>query len=320
MNAVLLNVVNVSSHCIEEDRNLEHRRILSNMTLSKEKEELLYNIVNDLKQVDKVAAIVLGGSYAAGEATETSDLDIGIYYSENKPFSTNDIKLIAEKYSVNGKPTVTGFYEWGPWVNGGAWIETAYGNVDFVYRNVEHVNSIIERAKNGEWQNDFEQQPPYGFSSIIYLAETRSCVSLYDPNEIVAKLKTAVQTYPSKLKETVVKQSLWSAEFTIWHAEYFYRKQDAYNTIGCLTRAAKNIVTALFAINELYPMGDKRAIDILENSDIRPLHFKERIETLLCTNKQAMGDNINSLKKLFNETIKLTNGTYSPFYKLKSGQ
>jgi predicted nucleotidyltransferase len=233
------------------------------INLSKAKKEALNNIVNDLKQTDNVVAVVLGGSFAVGKATPTSDVDIGIYYSEKNPFNIDDIKSIAKKYAV-ADPTVTGFYEWGPWVNGGAWIETASGKVDFLYRNVEQVTLTIEAAKRGEWENHFEQQPPYGFTSIIYLGETNSCLQLYDPEEVISKLKEEIMTYPAKLKETIVQQSLWSLEFTIWHAEYFYRKEDIYNLMGCLTRGVKNIVNALFAINELYPMGDKMAIEILE--------------------------------------------------------
>jgi hypothetical protein len=290
------------------------------MTLPNEKQETLNNIVTDLKRTNNVVAIVLGGSYSTGNATGTSDMDIGIYYFEKMPFSIDDIKSIAKKYAIDGNPTVTGFYEWGPWVNGGAWIETPCGKVDFLYRNVEHVTSTIEKAKKGQWENHFEQQPPYGFSSIIYLAETKSCIPLYDPNEVITKLKREVQVYPAKLRETVIQHSLWSAEFTIWHTDYFYGKQDIYNITGCLTRAVKNIVTALFAINELYPISDKRAIEILEKADKRPLNLKEKVEHILCADKHDINNNIDSLKKLFKEIIELTNGTYNPFYKLKSNQ
>jgi len=285
--------------------------------LPKEKQETLNDIVTDLKQTDNVAAIVLGGSYSTGDTTETSDMDIGIYYSEKKPFSIYDIKNIAKKYAI-GNPTVTGFYEWGPWVNGGAWIETACGKVDFLYRNVEHVTATIEKAKRGEWENDFEQQPSYGFSSIIYLAETKNCIPLHDPNRVISELKAEVQIYPAKLKETVIQQSLWSAEFTIWHADYFCKKQDVYNITGCLTRAVKNIVTALFAVNELYPIGDKRAIEILEKAGRKPLNLKEKVERILCADKHTINHNIDSLKELFKETMELVSGTYNSFYKLKN--
>lgn len=224
------------------------------MNLSNEKQKLLDSVVGDLKKIENVAAVVLGGSHASGRAHATSDLDIGIYYHNDKPFDLDAIKLVAKKHSnINEEPTVTGFYEWGPWVNGGAWISNSASDVDFIYRSIEHVQSTIEQAKEGKWENHFEQQPPYGFSSIIYLAETKTCVALYDPESIIVKLKGEVEIYPAKLKNAVIQQSLWATEFTLSQAEGFSEKQDVYNTVGCLTRAVKYLVTTMFAVNEIYP-------------------------------------------------------------------
>jgi len=286
------------------------------MRLPKEKQDTLDSIINELKTIANIKAIVLGGSYATGTATDTSDLDIGIYYSDKEPFDIEAIKSVAKKYAVNDNPIVTGFYEWGPWVNGGAWIKTLNGKVDLLYKSIEQITATIEKAKDGLWENHFEQQPPYGFSSIIYLSETRSCIPLYDPDKIIEKLKAEVLNYPAKLKQAVIQQSLWSAEFTIWHADYFAAKHDIYNIMGCLTRAVKNIVTALFAMNELYPIGDKRAIEILEQSDVRPAHLQQKIERILCADTNTAKNNIALLKALWNETVDLTAGTYKPFYNL----
>ena len=282
------------------------------MELNREKQDILDKITKDLQSHDGIIAIVLGGSQALGFATDTSDLDMGIYYSEKKPFDIECIKSIAKKYSIDGNPTVTGFYGWGPWVNGGAWINTVSGKVDFLYRQIEQVRSTIEKAKKGVWENDFDQQPPYGFSSIIYLAETHYCIPLYDPQKIMAELKSTVQIYPEKLKEAVIQQSLWSAEFTIAHAVYFAGKHDLYNTMGCLTRAIKNIVTAIFAINEIYPMGDKRAVDILEKAGSSPANLKAQIKKILCVENDVAENNLHYLEKLFKETVKLADGHYTP--------
>ncbi|MDJ1470807.1 nucleotidyltransferase domain-containing protein [Xanthocytophaga flava] len=286
------------------------------MILPKEKQEILDTIVNDLKGLTNVQAIVLGGSYATGTATETSDLDVGIYYYEKAPFDIREIQAIAKKYAKDSSPTVTGFYEWGPWVNGGAWVKTAYGKVDLLYKNIEQITTTIENAQEGLWENHFEQQPPYGFSSIIFLAETQVCIPLYDPEGIIARLKSAVQTYPPKLKQLVVQQSLWSAEFTIWHGDSFAAKQDVYNTLGCLTRAIKNIVTALFALNELYPISDKRAIQVLEQSTIKPPHLTDKINAVLCVDMDTLSENVTLLKSLFNEVADLAQGMYKPAYQL----
>jgi predicted nucleotidyltransferase len=286
------------------------------MKISADKQKLLDDFTSELKFIDGVKAIVLGGSYAVGLATENSDLDIGIYYSEQSHFDIEKIKTIANKFSDNDQPTVTGFYEWGPWVNGGAWINTAKGEVDLLYKNIDQILKAIDNAKNGIWENNFEQQPPYGFSSIIFLAETHSCIPLYDPENVISKLKDRVKQYPQKLKQSVVQQSLWSAEFTIWQAEKFAGKTDMYNTVGCLTRAMYSIVSTLFALNEIYPMGDKRAIEIVEKTKNKPINFTNKINAILSCDKKSLAENVRLLKLLFNETVELASGQYKPYYKL----
>jgi len=286
------------------------------MKLTQQKEEILKLFVNDLKDVDGIVSIVLGGSYATGHARETSDLDIGLYYHESCPFDIGEIKAIAEKHAIGSNPTVTDFYQWGPWVNGGAWMNTSAGKVDFLYRNIEQVIDTVQKAKKGQWENHYEQQPPYGFSSVIYLAECQCCIPLYDPENRISGFKKELSGYPSKLKHTIIQDSLWSAEFTLIQAVGYAENQDIFNTAGCLTRALKNIVSALFAINELYPIGDKRAIEILEQTEQKPDHLKKTIADILCINRQAPIENLKIMQQLFEQTVALTAGTYRPLYKL----
>ena len=286
------------------------------MKLSADKQTLLQNITEDLKEIDGIQAIVLGGSYAVGRATESSDLDIGIYYFEQSPFDIEAVTSIANKYADNDKPTVTGLYEWGPWVNGGAWIKTTSGEVDLLHKNIDHITQTIDNAIKGIWENHFEQQPPYGFSSITFLAETQSSISLHDPAGILKELKKRIQHYPQKLQQSVIQQSLWSAEFTIWQAETFANTSDMYNTVGCLTRAVKSIVATLFALNELYPMGDKRAIEILEQTRRKPANLTRRVNDILSCENNTVRDNVQQLKILFHETVGLADEQYKPYYKL----
>src|SRR5579863_2140448 len=105
-----------------------------------DKRALLAKVVDRLRDVRGVGAIVLGGSWARGVARPESDLDVGLYYEPEQAFSVAEIRAIAEEFSWSGsKPTVTGFYEWGPWVNGGAWIQTTAGKLDFLYCNITQV-------------------------------------------------------------------------------------------------------------------------------------------------------------------------------------
>ena len=67
---------------------------------------------------------------------------------------------------------------------------------------------------------DYDQQPPYGFRSVIDFGETDVCVPLYDPHGRIARLKEAVRQYPQRLKARIVQGSLWGAEFSLLHGIY----------------------------------------------------------------------------------------------------
>jgi predicted nucleotidyltransferase len=117
------------------------------VTLTGAKKRFITNFVNDLSTIQNIQAIVLGGSHATGRAHENSDIDLGIYYQNDIAFSIEDIRKIAIKYAKNNTPVVVDFYEWGPWVNGGAWIETEVGKIDILYRNIDQVENVINEAK-----------------------------------------------------------------------------------------------------------------------------------------------------------------------------
>ena len=112
----------------------DNPRVLSlPLNLPAEKVPTLLSAVEALQRVPNVVAVVLGGSYACGLARPGSDIDIGLYYRERSPFSVDEVRSVAETICGAGSnPIVTGTYEWGPWVNGGAWIQTRAGKVDFL--------------------------------------------------------------------------------------------------------------------------------------------------------------------------------------------
>ena len=141
------------------------------------KMQVLRAAAQQLQGVNNVAAVVLGGSYALGTARPDSDIDMGIYYREASPLPIDQIRSIARSICTPGTdPVVAELYGWGPWVNGGAWIQTPVGKVDFLYRNLEQVQRVIDEGRQGVWRHDFDQQPPYGFRSVVYFGESSICI------------------------------------------------------------------------------------------------------------------------------------------------
>jgi hypothetical protein len=283
-----------------------------------EKAALLQGLTQRLSAVAGVRAIVLGGSYARRTHTPASDLDVGIYYSESAPFEIDAIRQVAEAIAVQ-PPTVTDFYGWGRWVNGGAWIRTAAGKVDFLYRNLEQVQRTIAGAQQGEWAHDYDQQPAYGFYSVIYLAETSICLPLYDPEGLVAGLKRQVAQYPPRLKARILSDSLWSVEFTLLHARGFAASGDVYGTTGCLGRAASNLTQALYALNETYFMSDKKAMQQAAKFSILPGGYIEKLNSILAhagSTPTELEASVESLNSLWRQIVALCPDEYRSRFKI----
>lgn len=292
------------------------------LNLPAEKLQTLDAVTKALQGVSNVAAIVLGGSNARGLARSDSDLDIGIYYREASPFSVDQVRSVAERVcTVGSVPIVTGMYEWGPWVNGGAWIQTRAGKVDFIYRNLDQVKAVIEEGRRGIWRHDYDQQPPYGFRSVVYFGETFLCVPLYDPLGEISRLKEAVAEYPEPLKKRIVQESLWGAEFSLCFSRTFARSADVYNAAGCMTRVAQFLVHALFALNEEYFVSDKYASRLLEQFALRPRDFTTRLAGVLSNpggDPTELCRSSELLSALWLETVALTAGVYKPRFDLRS--
>jgi hypothetical protein len=205
-----------------------------------------------------------------------------VYYRERSPFSVDEVRFAAQKICTAGSvPVVTGTYEWGPWVNGGAWIQTPSGKVDFLYKNLDQVHTVIEEAQRGIWRHDYDQQPPYGFRSIVFLGETSICVPLYDPEGAIGELKKSVAEYPEPLRNRIVQETLWGAEFTLWSCRTFSFSADVYNAVGCMTRVAQLLVQALFALNRRFFVSDKYASKVIDRFALRPRDFMSRLAGVL---------------------------------------
>jgi hypothetical protein len=283
--------------------------------LSSAQVELLKAMVDQLSRIPGIAAIVLGGSYARETARPDSDLDIGLYYSEQAQPDIEAIRACAEKVSISDHPpTVTGFYQWGPWVNGGAWIHTPVGKLDLLYRNIEQVQRVIDESRAGIYHHHFYQQPTFGFVSVIYLAETRSCVPLFDPGQLLLEFKRRVEIYPPRLQEKLISDSLWTAEFTFFHANGFATRGDVFNTVGCLARIAFMVTQCLFALNAEYYFGDKGALEAIDHFIRQPDQFRGRLQAILAlpmANPGQLESAVGQMRVLWKEVVDLTEGRYT---------
>jgi hypothetical protein len=241
----------------------------------------LQHIIEQLKQVQGLRAIVLGGSYATGSQRPDSDIDIGLYYKERLPLDISQIRSIATAINDTPNPTVTELGGWGKWVNGGAWLTIKGQRVDFLYRNIDFVTSTLDDCNRGIIRSDYWQQPAYGFHSFMYCTETAICQPLYDPDQKIEQLKARVQHYSPQLKQAILKNFLWGARFTLDNTTKAAARGEIYLVVGALARAIHCLVQILYALNETYYLSEKKLAADLASFRILPDHFLERISAIL---------------------------------------
>ncbi len=160
--------------------------------------ELILEIVDRLRGVAGVEVVVLGGSRARGSHTETSDIDLGLYYFPAAALDLVALERVASEIDdAHRANLVTGIGGWGPWINGGGWLKVNQVPVDFLYRDLDRVSQIIEACRDGRIEIAYQPVHLHPFTSSIYLAEVALCQPLWDPRGSLARLKERARPYPA---------------------------------------------------------------------------------------------------------------------------
>ncbi|CAG7587222.1 nucleotidyltransferase domain-containing protein [Rhodococcus opacus] len=209
-----------------------------------------------LCRVDGVVGVTLGGSRARGTHTAESDYDLGVYY--RGALDTDGLNDLAREWAgVSASATRTG--EWGPWVDGGAWLSIDGRAVDWLYRDLDRVTAVWQDTQQGVYGFHAQTGHPFGFADFAYVGELASAVILADPSGRIAALHTDMQHYPDLLREALVRR-LWEADFVTMLARKAIPRADATYVAGCLFRAVCLCAHALHAHARRWVINEKGAV------------------------------------------------------------
>ncbi len=253
---------------------------------------LIDALVDRIKRVEGVEAIVLGGSRARGMHTPKSDVDLCIYYRPDHPLDLNALDRLAADFDdrhCSGLLTPIG--GWGPWINGGGWLMVHGQAVDFLYRDLYRVGATIEACLAGRVDMVYQPGHPHGFVSSIYLAEVALCLPLWDANGRISALKLQARPFPRALQNALIKKFTWEIDFSLDIARKSIERSDVAYAAGCCFRSVACILQVLFAINEQYWLNEKGAVALANTFPIRPPLLRSRIEEAFAS-LAADGDSI----------------------------
>jgi predicted nucleotidyltransferase len=247
-------------------------------------ESLLERIVDNVRQVDGVKAIVLGGSRARGTFTSTSDVDLGIYYHPDSPLDLKELGKVATQLDDEHRADViTGVGGWGPWINGGGWLIIQSYHIDFLYRDLGKVNAVIDDCLHGKVEIFYQPGHPFGFLSSIYLAEVAVCQPLWDPEGIISEWKQKINPYPDSLQKALVQKFAWEINFSIDIARKSVERSDVTYAAGCCFRSVMCMLQVLFAVNKMYWLNEKGAVALAEMFPRKPPSFQTRVNEVFQT-------------------------------------
>ncbi|MFE1960533.1 nucleotidyltransferase domain-containing protein [Streptomyces sp. NPDC059479] len=258
-----------------------------------------------LTRVRGVRAVTLGGSRARGTHRPDSDWDLGVYYRGghggidgghggiDRAASGLDRAALAELAALaaemTGSPVeVAGPGEWGPWVNGGAWLSVDGVAVDWILRDLDRVERVWEQCREGRFEVGTQPGHPLGFWSPAYASEVALCHVLADPTGELTALREAARTYPEPLRRALA-EAAWEADFSVAAA----RKSasgvtggragagDALHVSLCLSRAFGILVQALLAHHRVWCLNEKGATATAAALPDTPPDFAARIARAL---------------------------------------
>ncbi|WP_264349418.1 DUF4037 domain-containing protein [Streptomyces milbemycinicus] len=231
-----------------------------------------------LVQVPGVVGVMLGGSRARGEHAPDSDWDLGVYY--RGPLDVERVRGLAAEV-VGGPVEVAGPGGWGPWVNGGAWLDVDGQAVDWILRDVDRVRTVWEDCRAGRYEVGTQIGHPLGFWSPCYVGEVSLGRVLADPGGELGELRREVERYPEPLREALTAGAVWEAGFLVANAAKSARRGDVLHVSLCLSRVVGLLVQALFAHHRRWCLNEKGALAAVAGMPDTSAGFVGRAGSLL---------------------------------------
>jgi predicted nucleotidyltransferase len=265
-------------------------------------EKLAAKVAKKLIAVEGVVAVTLGGSTARGAADAASDLDLGVYYrAENKPH-VDRFRELAKALDDEGEPlSVTGFGEWGPWINGGAWLRIDGRRVDWLYRELGHVVQTISDCRAGRVGVDYQPGHPHGWNHHVYMGEVAECEVLQDPAGVLKAIQKLAAGYPEGLRRGLVERHLWEASFTLETVAKSPKRGDVAYVTGALYRCTAALVQVIYALNGRYFLNEKGSVPAASAMKLAPKRFEKRVVDALGnagTTPAQLAKSVETLREL----------------------
>ncbi|MER3419131.1 MAG: DNA polymerase subunit beta [Chloroflexota bacterium] len=244
--------------------------------------ELADQIAARLGAIPGVVAVAVGDAFAHGMERPHTEIALAIYYDPATPPPVATLRAVARELDErHPEDAASEPGAWGPWLNGGARLIVDGRHVDWLYRDLRRVEQVVADCLAGRVTCDYQPRYPHGFHNHIYLGELHTCRPLHDPQGTLAALKEQVATYPPAMRRAIIERYLAEAEATFQAARQAAAAGDVFYVSGCLFRGVACLVQVLYALEERYFLGERRALHEVTGFARRPAGFVGDVASVL---------------------------------------
>lgn len=174
---------------------------------------------------------MLGGSRALGTDRPDSDWDLGLYYrSTERPLDPHQVRELPYQGHVSE------LGEWGPIVNGGAWLSAAGIGVDVLFRDLDLIEGWVTDARQGRFEVLVQNGYVVGAPTYLPVGELAICCP------IAGRLPRP--EFPPALARSAPPRWLGRAGVSVLFAHGYARVGD---TVCCVAMLADAILCAAHA-------------------------------------------------------------------------
>lgn len=199
----------------------------------------------DLAGLPGVVAVVLGGSRAAGTHRPDSDWDLGLYYRAS--FEPSELRRLGHEGHVSA------LGEWGPIMDGGAWLTLEGAPVDVLFRDLDRVERWLEDARRGRFEVLTQNGYVVGAPTYLPAGELALC------RPIAGELPRP--EFPDALAESAPVRWRGRASVCLMFARTHAGLGDTVACTGMLAQAALCTGHARLAERREWVLNEKRLIE-----------------------------------------------------------
>jgi predicted nucleotidyltransferase len=220
--------------------------------------EPIGTLAAQLAELDGAMGVVLGGSRATGAERPDSDWDLGVYYrGSQRPLDPEHVRGL-------GHPGyVSELGEWGPIMDGGAWLTVDGTAVDVLFRDIDTVERWLADAECGRFE--VLMQNGYVVGAPTYVLVGELAINLPLSGDLPRP------GYPEPLAAAASARWRGRAGVSLMFAEIHATAADAACCAGMLADAVLSTAHARLAEQREWVVNEKRLVERAGLDEVQPL-------------------------------------------------